>query len=117
MHFSSNPIVHVLERDAHPLAALEQPAAAWAFRVGAADLSRLCHVECRPEPSCALGERFDDVQGLKGRGGEALWTGARGYSLGRWAFWKEQWQELDEKRGKDEGIIAVLEAMGHVERI
>ncbi|KAK8108927.1 hypothetical protein PG984_014728 [Apiospora sp. TS-2023a] len=117
MHFTSYPIVHVLERDAHPLAALERPAAALAFRVGAAELLRLCRAECRPEPSCALGEGFDDVRGLKGRGGTVLWTGTGGYSLERWAFWKGRWQELNEKHGRDEDIVAVLEAMSHAENL
>ncbi|KAK8042847.1 hypothetical protein PG994_013330 [Apiospora phragmitis] len=112
----SYAVVHVLERDAHPLAALELRAAVSSFRVGVTELLRLRRAECRPEPSCALGEGFDDVQGLKGRGGKFLWTGAGGYSLERWAFWKERWQELDERRERDEDRIAVLEAISNAEK-
>ncbi|KAK7918459.1 hypothetical protein PG985_010333 [Apiospora marii] len=119
MDFASYPIVHVLERDANPLATLELPAAALAFRVGAAELLRLCRAGCRPDASCALDEGFDDVAPFnKGRGGKGLWTGAGGYSLERWGFWKRRWQELgDEGRGGDVDAVAVLEAMSEAEKV
>lgn len=70
------------------------PAATWILLAGK-NIYELCKNDH---------DRKDGDPGSTPDGDEWLWGKSRGYSLGRWAFWKKRFSEIATTRELDEGV-------------
>jgi len=116
LHRASYNFLYVLDIRGHPNFTAAVPAAANLFRFAGPVVWRLCRAEA-PCSGPLIGIYSEGEVERVREGGDVLFKGL-GYSMERWAWWKERWGQLagDDSLGADGKGHAreALEAMREV---
>ena len=118
VHRASYNFLYVLDIRGHARFVAAVPAAANLFRYAGPVVWRMCREETRcPDP--VIGIFSASIVEREGECGEVLFGGL-GYSVERWGWWKERWEQLvaaNDNLGEDGRTNAreALEAMREAE--